>query len=248
MPRAHLFDVVRTIREDPANLNSADAEFIVSAEDSMDYVVKTTRKQPGIPASEWICHQLADACRIATPQYAQIELQDGRIGFGSQWDSSATTDQVTRTRIAMAIPGLPGLAAQFSAIYVLDLFVHNVDRHLGNYFFVKTRQGYGVKAFDFSQALFYHGWQIPGLPLNHCNTLSCYRSLRVSYQYDKQAGAELIRCLRRLPLVQLRQWLDEMPPAWLSATRKARFTDWWDNEAGQRLLLIERGLSNGTYL
>jgi hypothetical protein len=249
VPRAYLFDVVRTIREDPARLNSADAEYVVTGEDGMDYVVKTTSKHPGIPASEWLAHNIADACGIPTPQYALIELNDGRLGFGSQWDMSAVTDQAIRNHVTTAIPGVAGLAAQFSAIYALDLIIHNDDRHLGNYFIVKTQRDYGVKAYDFSRALFYQGWPMPQLPLKPtCNTVSCYRSLQVGYPYDKKIGAELIRRVRKIPSKQIKEWLDDSPKDWISAARKAEVHDWWDDGAQERLQEVERGLNDGTLL
>ena len=46
MPRANLFEI-ETVIEDPANLNTADAEYVVTASDSMDYVVKTPHRHPG---------------------------------------------------------------------------------------------------------------------------------------------------------------------------------------------------------
>lgn len=178
MPRAYLFNV-RTIREDPANLNSADAEFIVTGEDGMDYVVKTTKKHPGIPASEWIGHNFADACGIPTPQYALIELADKRIGFGSQWDASAFVDPTVRAAVIGAGTKLAPLAAVFSSIFALDQFVYNDDRHFGNYFLVSTGRSVGVKAYDFSRALLYHGWPPPPLPLPPtCHTMvTCPGSL-----------------------------------------------------------------------
>ena len=106
----------------------------MTAEDGMDYVIKTRKKMAGLPASEWVCHNLADACGIPTPQYAQIQLMNGEIGFGSQWDESVVKDQATRNLIVTSIPGLPNLAGMFSAIYVIDLFSYNSDRHAGNYF------------------------------------------------------------------------------------------------------------------
>src|SRR5688572_25381694 len=137
MPRASLFEI-DTLLEDPSNLNSADAEYVVTASDSMDYVVKTQKRHPAIPASEWICHRLAEECGVPTPQFAIIRLRDGTAGFGSQWDSSIVANLDVINSVVITIPGIPNLAPIFSAIYVLDLFVFNVDRHINNYFFVRT--------------------------------------------------------------------------------------------------------------
>jgi HipA-like protein len=249
VPRAYLFNV-RTIQEDPAHLNSADAELIVTGEDGMDYVVKTTTKHPGIPASEWIGHSLADACGIPTPQYAFIELADQRIGFGSQWDASALTDPVLRTKVFLTAGAkLQHLAIVFSSIFALDQFVYNDDRHANNYFLVATGRSYGVKAYDFSRALLYHGWPPPALPLPPgCNTIGCYRALRVGYPYDPAGGEEVIRKLKGLSATVIRQWLNDMPSVWLTAAKKAQFCDWWENDGQDRLEEARKGLGNGTFL
>ena len=248
MPKAYLF-AQRTINEYPANLGSADAEYIVTAEDGMDYVVKTTKKIFGVPASEWICQNLADACGIPTPQFSQIELRNGDLGFGSQWDESAIKDQATRNQIVLAVPGLPILADMFSAIYVLDLFSFNVDRHLGNYFFVRTNLGVGVKAYDFSRAFYSLGWPIPAPPLpSNCHTVACYRSLKVGYPLSPPIAAETLRRIAAVPQATVQSWLDEMPTSWMSDAQKAETVKWWTTELPQRLANILLGLKNGTLL
>ncbi len=248
VPRAYLF-TVRTIREDPADLNSADAELIVTADDGMDYVVKTTKRHPGIPASEWLGHHFADACGIPTPQYAIVELADKRLGFGSQWDDSSLRDQGARRAVLEAGAKLAHLGAIFSSIFALDQFVYNDDRHFGNYFLVSTGRSFGVKTYDYSRALLYHGWPPPVPPLKKaCNTMACFRALVVGYPYDKAAGAEVIRKLRGLRAEQIRLWLDEMPRDWLSTPKKAQMCDWWNDEAPDRLEVTKKGLANGTFL
>jgi hypothetical protein len=215
----------------------------------MDYVIKTVRKHKGIPASEWLCHHVADACGISTPQFAIVQLSDGRLGFGSQWDSSSVSDHGTRQKILTEIPGVTGLAAKFSAIYVLDLFVHNDDQHEGNYFFVKTRGGHGVKAYDFSRAMLYHGWPMAALPLPRaCNTMRCFSALRVGYPFDATAVRETIRRLRGVTPNQVRSWMQEMPDEWLSDHDRVRVYNWWADEADNRIKFIENGLANGTLL
>jgi hypothetical protein len=248
MPKCSLFPL-RTISEDPANLNSADAELIVTAEDGLDYVVKTTRKGATIPAAEWIGQSIADACGIGTPQFAQIQLMDGRIGFGSQWDSSVISDQAIRHQIATAVPGPKPLAEVFSSIYAIDLITYNTDRHFGNYFFVRTNKGIGVKAYDFSRALHYNGWPLPQLPMQlNTNTVNCYRSLKVGYPLETGA---VQRCFSKLSSVKLEtfeSWLDQMPEEWMDQQNKAQFSVWWRQEVPNLMNTISSGLQNGSYL
>lgn len=248
MPKAYLFPQ-RTVNEYPANLGTADAEYLVTAEDGMDYVVKTTKKVLGVPASEWICQNLADACGIPTPQFAQIELRSGEVGFGSQWDAAAIRDHGIRNAIVSAVPGSPDLAGMFSAIYVLDLFAYNLDRHFGNYLFVQTGVGIGVKVYDFSRAFYCLGLPIPTLPLpGTCKTVACYRSLKVGYPLSKPVVAETVRRIAAVPHSAVQTWLDEMPGAWMSDAHKDETSKWWRAELPVRLTQITQGLANGTLL
>ena len=248
MPRAYLFPQL-TVNEYPANLGSADAEYLVTAGDSLDYVVKTCRRHQAMPISELLSHNIADACGVPTPQFTLVQLMNGDVGFGSQWDDSAIKDQAIRNSIVTAIPGSPVLAAQFSGIYVLDLFLHNDDRHLGNYLFVSTNQGVGVKAYDFSRSLFFHGWPPPQLPLDpHSNTVQCYRSLRVGYPFDPAVGKEAIRRLRGIDSPRVARWLEEAPTEWMSDSSRREFVSWWQSEALTRLDTISKGLGDGSLL
>jgi hypothetical protein len=248
MPKCSLFPL-KTISEDPAHLNSADAELIVTAEDGLDYVVKTTSRSPSIPAAEWIGQSLADACGIGTPQFAQIQLMDGRIGFGSQWDSSVIADQSLRHQIASAIPGEKQLAEIFSAIYAIDLLTYNTDRHFGNYFFVRTAKGIGVKAYDFSRALHYNGWPLPALPMQtNTNTVDCYRSLRVGYPFELLALQRSFAKLGAVKLATFQSWLDQMPEAWMDQSKRSDFVTWWTQEVPSLISNISEGLRNGNYL
>lgn len=248
MPKTYLFPQ-NTINEYPADMGSADAESWVTAEDGMDYVIKTRKKMAGLPASEWVCHNLADACGIPTPQYAQIQLMNGEIGFGSQWDESVVKDQATRNLIVTSIPGLPNLAGMFSAIYVIDLFSYNPDRHAGNYFFIKTKSGYGVKAYDFSRAFYCAAWPLPPFPLPAaCNTVGCYRSLQVGYPFVLGVADETIRRIAAVPIEAVNAWLRDVPVTWMSDQQKAELASWWQGEMQARLNKITLGLRNGSLL
>jgi hypothetical protein len=212
----------------------------------MDYVVKTKQKHPGIPISEWFCQSLADACGIPTPQFAQIKLMDGRVGFGSQWDESAVKDQGLIAQITSAVPGEVWLAQKFSEIYVIDLFTYNRDRHLGNYFFVKTNKGHGVKAYDFSRAFLYNAWPMPPLPLGSCNTTACYSALRVGYPFNVEAGEKLVGKIAGIPSSEVDTWLGEVPSDWITDDQKNTVSVWWKNESPKVLDKILKGISDGT--
>jgi HipA-like protein len=248
MPRAYLNYVQRTINEYPPNWGTADAEYLVTADDGMDYVVKTIRKHPEMPAAEWMCHNIADSCGIATPQYTFIELMNGDVGFGSQWDES-TVDLATKTAVASAIPGDSLLAKRFSAIYAIDQFAHNQDRHFNNYFFVRTNTGIGVKAYDFSRGLHVNGWPLPNLPLpRHCNTVTCYSALRVGYPFSKPSALEVVHGIRSIDHTTIENWLNEMPASWMDNGTKLQFVDWWKSAVPLRIGDLTKGIEDESIL
>lgn len=249
MPRAYLFEQA-ALNEYPTNLGSADAEYIVTAEDGMDYVVKTTHKHPSIPFSEWIGHSLADACGIPTPQFTVIKLMNGTMGFGSQWDSSAVDRHGVLTKVTtVPVPGPQSLARMFSAIYALDLVLYNCDRHLGNYFFVQTNKGVAVKAYDFSRALFFNAWPLPSLPMDkHCNTVACYSSLRVSYPFDIAAADQVLKQISSIPKLRVEEWIGQIPEDWISTASRTKFTTWWESNLPSLLVDVSEGLRDGRYL
>ena len=249
MPRANLFEI-ETVVEDPANLNSADAEYVVTASDSMDYVVKTQQKHPWVPASEWICHRLAEACGIPTPQFGIIRMRSGVTGFGSQWDGSNVTDQRVINSVLTAIPGQLTLARIFTSIYVLDLFVHNEDRHINNYLFVRTRNSIGVKVYDFSRALLYHGrFPLPALPMQpRTYTVTYGRALRVAYPIVRETVRQTVRRILGVTTASLEQWIGEVPDQWVRESLRRDMLRWWDTESAKRAVVIERGIADGSFL
>lgn len=248
VPRASLFEI-ETVVEDPANLNSADAEYVVTASDSMDYVVKTVKRHALLPASEWLCHRLAEACGIPTPQFGIIRLRNGDSGFGSQWDASVVTNQDIINSVLTVIPGPPLLAKIFSQIYALDLFVHNEDRHIGNYLFVRTRSNVGVKVYDFSRGLLRYGVPLPALPMkSDSNTIKYGRALRVAYPMVVPAVQEVVRRLLSISDSVVASWIDEMPSQWIPVDLRRLFLKWWEKESGNRAALVEKGIADGSLL
>lgn len=146
---------------------SADALGEIEADDGHRYFVKDDANGTPVRASEWIGTHVAEAVGISAPAAAPIEMLDGRVVFGSRKVSGAA-DAVT-TRSLLINPGANaqfspvGLSPVLSAIYALDMFLFNDDRHFGNYI---TYDDSGVRrmyAFDFSRAMFWR-WPWGGFP------------------------------------------------------------------------------------
>lgn len=223
---------LRMIRVDPVNLGSADCHLIGRADTGHDYAIKVSLPEnPHLPVSGWIGHHLAQACGIPVPDWEQVELPDGRLGFGSRWEGGTLPDQMAMTEWLLGLepvpPELPGL---LSAVFAFDLFVHNDDRHLGN-FLVRTGRNAArvVLAGDYSRALLYHPWPPPvGFP--PCNTLAERGRTSAAFGYDVARSEQVLNRLSQIDGARWSTILNAMPDVWGGAALRTLLTDWWDTE------------------
>lgn len=248
MSKAGLFHV--NIRScDPANLGSADADLIGMGDDGFDYVIKTVEKTPNVPASEWFCHRLSDCCSIVVPQYSILNIRGKKPAFGSRYDSAIEKDGQVIIDILSGRAKANILSERLSAIYAFDLFVHNDDRHFGNYMFTKAMNGYSVKAFDFSRAWLHHGWPLPNLPLQTCRTVDCFRDLIKHHKFDLKAAEVILDRLSGLNVGLIQEIHNEMPVEWLSKPSRNNIIKWWSSKDRiKRIEFVRGGLKDGTLL
>lgn len=250
MPKAGLLRV--NIRAcDPADLGSADADLIGMGDDGFDYVIKTIEKTPNVPASEWFCHRLAELCGIVTPQYSILNIPGKKPAFGSLYDSAFEKNESVIQDILFGKLKSNILAERLSAIYAFDLFVHNDDRHFGNYMFTKAMtHGYSVKAFDFSRAWLHQGWPLPNLPLQpHCNTVVRFRELMQHHHFDLNAAEVVLDHLSGLEINSIQAIYNEMPNEWLSKNDRKKLVKWWSSkDKGNRIEFVRGGLKNGSLI
>ena len=226
MPTAGLFPVkIRSC--DPANLGSADADLVGMGDDGQDYIIKTVEKTPNVPASEWFCHRLAGLCNIAVPQFSILSIKGRKPAFGSRYDSALEKNKLLVWDILSGKKKANILAERLSAIYAFDLFVHNDDRHLGNYMFTPAMNGHTVKAYDFSRAWLHHGWPLPDLPLLPCNTVSLFRDLMQYHKFNLTAAGVVLDRLNGLKTNAIQDIHNEMPAEWLPKSKRNEIVKWW---------------------
>jgi hypothetical protein len=146
----------------------------VEADDGFRYYIKGDAHGRRVRASEWITTHIAEEVHIGAPPPMVIELQNGDIVFGSRRiagvaDAAITTAFLTATTLSNADDAPRALLQLLSAIYALDMFVFNDDRHLGNYLSVDDNGTRRLYTFDFSRALFWH-WPWASFPPPNCHT------------------------------------------------------------------------------
>ena len=246
MDQADLFPI-RLVRVDPGGLGSADATGYGEGEDGQIYALKTNDKHAHLPAIEWICSNIAHYCGIAVPPFRILLSDNGHHYFGSRWEGGPLSR--AQSQAALTEPdAVAGSQAVLPAIYVFDAFVHNVDRHIGNYL---CRPAYGntvVLAFDWSRALFFHGWPLPDLPLPYkCNTLNTFAMLKKlrNTSWEWGIAEKVLNRLWKLSPAVIKHILEQMPEPWLDNQLRQKFVAWWGSDLRiQRIDVIRQEIQN----
>jgi hypothetical protein len=240
---------VRIIQLDPANLSTGDAAFFGTGDNGLDYCIKTVDKTPAIPAAEYICHFVARCCGIAVPEVDVVVLPDGSEAFGSVWEGTALDRQQAVKVLTGNVAGKQ-IEQCLARIFALDLFVHNVDRHSGNYLCVVGRGSTpSLKAFDFSRAFTYHRWPLPDLPMDsNSNTMRLMRGLRQNRSVDLTEGYALLDKVGSLPFADFKTLVQNMPKTWMDGSLRKKVTEWWARGRAERVAVIRDGFKNGSIL
>jgi hypothetical protein len=255
MPGAAQFQLFarRAVVEYPKTLPSADSLGEAEADDGHRYYIKGDINGVPIRASEWISTHLAEEVQLAAPAPAVIERLDGSTVFGSRRiasvaDAAVTTHYLQTPSASNQNPPVPGLSRVLSSIYALDMFIHNEDRHLGNYLSVDDNGVRRMYAFDFSRALFWR-WPWTGFVPNSQNTRTCGALLRANHGFDTVAAQSTLDRIGQLAPSVVESFINRMPPDWLQPSVRVQFLSWWSSTARTtRLDDLRKGFSDGTLL
>jgi hypothetical protein len=250
--QGHLF-YRKALIEYPPSSSTADSLGEVEADDYHRYYIKGDAHGRSVRASEWICTHIAEEVRVGAPAPMVVELASGGLVFGSRRiagsaDITITAAYLTSQTVSNLSPASTGLGPILSGIYALDLFLHNDDRHLGNYLSVDDNGVRRLYAFDFSRALFW-AWPWSGFPPKGCNTRICGEVLRALHGFDTVAATAIIDRIAALPLSTVEGFMNRMPSDWLTEQKRSDFSIWWENGARQqRLDALRAGISDGSLL
>jgi hypothetical protein len=207
---------------------TADADFIgINDTTTERYLCKGQSRNHFLPATEWICSHLAMACGMPVPPVAAVEIPStpGVQYFGSQWTPGAI-------ELALVPFGSISNPALFSTTFGFDVFVHNDDRHLGNYLYLLIAGDIVMRIIDFSRAWMHHGWPLPSPPLDPvCNTMVYLPIWSSFHPYTKPV--DVLQRLRDLPDGWMQDVLAPMPAAWLDDANRLALEQWWSGAARQ---------------
>lgn len=244
---------LKAVNEFPAREHTADSAQEIEAADGFLYHVKCDPVDRAVCASEWLCTKIAEEVGIAGPTPALIQMMDGRLAFGSRRISGVADKAVTTTFLLTPSRSnheapVAGLSRLLSNIYAFDMFVHNVDRHFGNYISTEDSGARRLYAMDYSQALFW-AWPFNGFPAPHENTRQCGVILRQRHGFDTTAAVGVLDQLKVLAPAVIEGFINRMPPAWMGVKLRSEFMSWWSNGGrSSRIDELREGLGNGRLL
>lgn len=198
------------------------ADFVGVDESSTHrWLCKGQGKHPLLPATEWICSTLASSCGLPVPPIAAVEIQaqPGVSYFGSQWQGGALEFLQVMGKISN-----PDI---FVKTHAVDLFVHNTDRHTGNYLYLNLYGDIVARVIDFSHAWMVEGWPLPNLPMAVCNTTLELPKLLAQNSSPYQRPDDVLDKISILPDDWMYQTLGSMPKDWLSDSHRAALDQWW---------------------
>jgi hypothetical protein len=240
---------VKAVRCDPANLGTADCEYICRCDDGSDYAIKISKPFPGVRHTEWLCYHLGERVGLASPPCQMVEMPDGTIAFGSRWETGEIKNwwnEVVSGTIALS-----DLNGPLSRLFALDLFINNDDRHLNNFFIRKQYKGHSLISMDYSRAWLLHRFPLPMLPLPPTvKTVLAHRVLVHLFGnfLDIGEATKVLEDLRKVNHTEIANIIRRHPKNWLTISQKSSIMKWWKSpERIQRIDGILAGLANGTY-
>lgn len=193
-----------------------------------------TDAHPLLPITEWVCHHLCLKCGIPCPDFQVVTRKhsDERT-FGSKWELNCDQfimDEVTEQQAAL---WMMDTLNDVAAIYALDCFLPNDDRHMGNFLFRRSPSRRAV-AFDWDHVRLFDPWPL----MNGSNTLQMLDWLAKSGLLVLPRWHRTLDLLSSITDNELRTMLDSAPDSWCSVSEKDRLQAWWKSHSAARILAL----------
>jgi hypothetical protein len=183
----------------------------------------------GVPvrAREWICHALADNAGLPVLEYRPILDGAGRVLFGSRYLLNGGPGGLTGYKILAGALPIAEARSVLSALYAVDLFLGNWDRHADN-LMIEQDADPRIRVMDFSEAPALIDpatrGKIPGLGTA---TVNAGRTLRTLYGFSTDAATLALDRLNAITDARLKEIVDGMPADWLPIAVRSDLQNWW---------------------
>jgi hypothetical protein len=199
------------------------------------YAIKTTQDDPLLPLTEWFCYELCGRVGIPTPGFAVVKRPNGDLALGSRIDRDTVLVgdwDVDPLKINML---LKEIGPELSAIYALDWFLPNPDRHANNILCRAMRDGRKVPlAFDWSLVNSLSAdpvfSQRPWSPT--CNSAKMVSIIKSLGGWDARREGESFSRIGAVTPEIIRAILEATPTLWLPRPELIdAIVKWWDDVA-----------------
>jgi hypothetical protein len=218
-------------------------------DDGLDYMLKDHSGGVPVRAREWICHSLADIAGLPVLEYRPILAAADRVLFGSRFLLHGGPGGATGYKILAGTLPLAEVRTVLSALYAVDLFLGNWDRHADN-LMIEHDAAPRIRVMDFSEApALIDPAQRGKIPGAGTATLRAGRTLRGLYGFDQNAAELALKRLDAVPSGRVKEILDGMPADWLSVAAKEGLLNWWGSPDRPALTTkICTGMADGSLL
>lgn len=226
MSQMSLLPVV-LVDEQPADKDkSKDLLWIGFDEQERRYALKTVEPtHPYLPLTEWLCYHLCGLAGILTPDFAVVRRLDGTEAFGSRWEESAKEFSPGKVSDAQFTAWLARSRSDVSAMFALDAFMPNLDRHFGNMLFKQAGERMRALAFDWSRTRLFEPWPWP----TDCQSAAAWKWLS-AITPPLADMAEVTARMQRIQSItgtQVEAILQAAPELWRDNFDCAAAAQWW---------------------
>ena len=253
----------RVIRVDPAGLGTAHAANICKCDDGCEYIVKDGTALCPIPHAEWLCTKLAEKLGIPSIPCRVVDMPTTpgaatyRKMFGSRYMQEFPRGGIIAPWYALVASGdiiLTEISAVLSRIYAFDHVIHNIDRHLNNFFVSPSRTSVSIYSIDYSKAWTYRGFPLAPLPFDLADgehrTVTAQRDLTRMWGpwINPQEVFLFLGLVKQIDRSVIKDIIESHPNEWLSGSQKKDILKWWGSkEFLERINGIWKGIGDGSY-
>lgn len=194
-------------------------------------------------------HGLADNAGLPVLEYRPILDGAGRVLFGSRYLLNGGPGGLSGYKIlARALP-LAEACNVLSALYAVDLFLGNWDRHADN-LMIEQDAAPRIRVMDFSEApALIDPAQRRRIPAAGTATVNTGRTLRNLYGFSADAATLALGRLDAVTGDRLKEILDGMPSDWLPVAVRSDLLNWWSSpDRTAHVTKVRNGISDGSLL
>lgn len=233
MSQMSLLPITLVDEQPPEPGTSKDLLWVGIDEQNRRYALKTVEPHhPLLPITEWLCYHLCGLAGILTPDFAIVTRLDASEAFGSRWEENAKQFSPGKVSDAEFIGWVSRASPDITAMFALDAFMPNEDRHLGNILFTQTGARLRALAFDWSRTHLFSPW--PWQPTS--NSAAVWHWLRqTNAQWTPPADtrARMAR-IQAITADQIEAILQAAPALWRHNLDCAAAAQWWHTESSKR--------------